>query len=403
MTSRYLAPLSAASVDDASGTGVERFTPIEGLRAWLAWGVVLGHIVLFAGLNRIGIPAGAGEISTVCVEIFIILSGFVIAHLLLTRNEPYLPYIARRFFRLYPAFLVCAAVGAGTIAVSRTPWPGDPTYQYGGQLAALQQTQAQQFLAHVMFHLTMLHGMVSNSILNVSQWALLPPAWSVSLEWQFYLVAPAVMLACRRKGGAVAVGLLTIAGLFLYTRGYLGVFESPSFLPGAGEFFLLGIGSRFCCREFKPAAPTLIGAAALLIGYLAGQMAIAIWLAFLTYLCSRNVETKRVDRPLVKTADALFASRVTQWAGKRTYCVYLVHFPVFQLLLTLFTRVGLTSPDEVAGLLLLAGFPLTALAAEVVHRFVELPGMHFGKDVAGRLASTGASVAPRSRWGMSED
>ena len=366
---------------------MERFAPIEGLRAWLAWGVFLGHIILFAGLSRLGIPDRLGDIATVSVEIFMIVSGFVIAHLLLSRPEPYLPYITKRFFRLFPAFVVCAAAGAAAIAVSRTPWPADLTYQYGRQLIDLQAAQARHLTDHVLLHLTMLHGMVPNNVLNVSQWALLPTAWSISLEWQFYLVAPAILLSFRRTGGAISVALLTVAGLWLFTRGYLGTFESPSIFPGAAEFFLLGIGSRLCWGKIKPIAPAAIAIATLAIAFLTEQMAIGLWLAFLIYVFCQRDTVRGFNRRFVKLADLLFVSRPAQWAGKRTYCVYLVHFPIFQLLLTALMLMGMTSPDHIAGLLLLFGLPLTVAASEVLHRYIELPGMKLGKQVAARLGS----------------
>jgi peptidoglycan/LPS O-acetylase OafA/YrhL len=193
------------------------------------------------------------------------------------------------------------------------------------------------------------------------------------------------------------VALLTVAGLWFYNRGYLGAFESPSFLPGAGEFFLLGIACRFYWDEFKPPAPAAVAIAALAIGCLAGQMAIAIWVAFLTYAASQKAQLRGVNRRFVRVADPLFVSPLAQWAGKRTYCVYLVHYPIYQLLLTALTVVALKSPIEVAGALLVLGLPLTVLTAEALHRYVELPGMSLGKEVARRLSSaaqSGVSARP---------
>jgi peptidoglycan/LPS O-acetylase OafA/YrhL len=395
LTAHFPAP-TVAPTKNLVEAKAQRFAPIEGLRAWLAWGVFVGHVVLFAGLSRIGIPHWAGEITTISVEIFIIVSGFVITHLLLTRRESYLPYITKRFFRLFPAFAVCATIGAAAIVISRTPWPADPTYQYGGQLMALQDAQAHHLAAHVLLHLVMLHGAIPSNVLNVSQWALLPTAWSISLEWQFYLIAPVVLLLFRKKAGALVVSLLTIVGLWSYNRGYLGAFESPSFLPGAGEFFLLGIVCRLYWDEFRPPAPAAIAIAALAVGCLAGQMAIAIWVAFLTYAVSQKAKVCGVNQGFIRIADRLLVSRLAQWAGKRTYCVYLVHYPIYQLLLTALTVVALKSPIEVAGALVLLGFPLTVLTAEALHRYVELPGMSFGKEVARRLGSASQSgVAAR--------
>jgi peptidoglycan/LPS O-acetylase OafA/YrhL len=39
-------------------------------------------------------------------------------------------------------------------------------------------------------HLFMMHGAVPNDVLPHSEYAFNMPAWSISLEWQFYLVAP---------------------------------------------------------------------------------------------------------------------------------------------------------------------------------------------------------------------
>jgi peptidoglycan/LPS O-acetylase OafA/YrhL len=321
-----------------------------------------------------------------------VVSGFVITHLLLTRQERYVPYITKRFFRLFPALVVCATAGAAAVAISRTPWPGDPTYQYGLQLLALQEAQSSHLGAHVLLHLTMLHGVIPNSVLNVSQWALLPPAWSASLEWQFYLVAPAAVLLFRRKAGAILLTLLAGAGLWSYASGRLGTFDSPSILPAAAEFFLVGIASRSLWGEIKPRAPAIVAVTILAIAYVTEEMAIGLWLAFLTYLLEASTPTKEVDRRFVTIGDTLFASRFAQWAGKRTYSVYLVHFPVLQLLLSGVARAGVKSPSEAAALLLALGLPATAVAAEMVHRYVELPGIALGKELALRVTYRASAV-----------
>jgi peptidoglycan/LPS O-acetylase OafA/YrhL len=349
--------------------------------------VFLGHIMLFAGLGRIGVPKKVGLIASTSVEVFIIISGFVITHLILTRQEAYLPYITRRFFRLFPTFAVCAVAGAFAIAVSLTPWTGDPAYEYGQQLVAFKAAQTEHLTPHFLLHLTMLHGVVPNNLLNVSQWAFLPPAWSLSLEWQFYLVAPAVLLLMRKPVGATIVSLFTAAGLFHYSSGRLGSFALPSILPGAAYLFLIGIASRMCCDRVHPSAPMAVSVAAIGVGFVMDHLAVGLWIAFFTFMFCDRRQLKGVDRHFVKLGDAIFSSKVANWAGKRTYCVYLVHFPVYQIVLTWLALAGLKSPASVSLSLLAGGFPLTMIAAELVHRYVELPGISVGRAIARTLTN----------------
>lgn len=73
--------------------------------------MVLAHLVfLSAGSNGNKIADAVYKMGGVAVFVFIILSGFVITHLLFTKRERYLSYLVRRAFRLFPAYLVCLAI-----------------------------------------------------------------------------------------------------------------------------------------------------------------------------------------------------------------------------------------------------------------------------------------------------
>ncbi|MBC8038204.1 MAG: acyltransferase family protein, partial [Rhizobiales bacterium] len=90
-----------------------RIHEFEALRGALAAWVVIGHVFKHSGyapdalypfplLGDPGMP----------VDVFIILSGFVIFSLLDHKHEGYWPFITRRFFRLFPLFLVVLLVSA---------------------------------------------------------------------------------------------------------------------------------------------------------------------------------------------------------------------------------------------------------------------------------------------------
>lgn len=85
---------------------------IEGLRAWLSWVVVFAHIVQMTGVANIFPPLQAFQIGgDFAVNIFIMISGFVITCLILEKKENYKTYIVRRFLRIYPTYLICLVLG----------------------------------------------------------------------------------------------------------------------------------------------------------------------------------------------------------------------------------------------------------------------------------------------------
>ena len=61
------------------------------------------HVAWVSGIQ------GSTQDSTgkAAVEGFIVLSGYVITQLILTKRESYRTFITRRFMRLFPVFFVC--------------------------------------------------------------------------------------------------------------------------------------------------------------------------------------------------------------------------------------------------------------------------------------------------------
>lgn len=82
---------------------MKKFDAIEGLRGWLAWAVVLSHLTYISGFKLPGLSQPLRMIALPAVLIFIIVSGFVITHLILEKEEPYPPILlnALRGFTRY--------------------------------------------------------------------------------------------------------------------------------------------------------------------------------------------------------------------------------------------------------------------------------------------------------------
>lgn len=372
-----------------------RFAAIEGLRGWLAWAVVLSHIAQVLG---IGLHGGhevwldyAGETG---VMTFIAISGFVIAGLVVDRKEPWSRYITRRAFRIFPAYWVAYAAAFFALplaiaALGHTPAAllADPAYNYDEVLRGWQAAVAGRPVEQIGLHAILLQGVIPDSLWPYSSTAVLGPAWSLTLEWQFYLIAPAFVWMVSRDSSRMAVTLLVAALAVAFHMGVFGHYDLPSFLPGAGYIFLIGIASRLNFERLKsaPVGPEIVPMA-LAVGILfPGIMFLAIWLCMLAYLARREAwAASPAGRRLSGVMDVLFASRLAQWFGARSYAVYLVHFPIVMALSLPILRdvPGGTGPYFLA--FLGAVIPLTLLSAELMHRLVELPFIALGARLARR-------------------
>ena len=98
---------------------MKRILEFEGLRGLLAWWVVVSHVVFMSGIDHGMLPGPLRylRLGSLAVDVFIILSGYVIMNLI--HNEPmcYRRYLWRRFLRIYPALVVCLLLSLFTFGV----------------------------------------------------------------------------------------------------------------------------------------------------------------------------------------------------------------------------------------------------------------------------------------------
>jgi peptidoglycan/LPS O-acetylase OafA/YrhL len=343
----------------------KRFSAIEGLRAWLAWAVVLTHLAwwsglkgpLFALLDGLGFPA---------VTTFMIVSGFVITHLVLGRPEPYRYYLLRRFMRLYPLFVVTCVLG---YFAYRLPLqiPGfNP--EFAQDLNRIVVNTDQNFWGHVMAHATMLYGAVPHSLLPSSDMAFNQFAWTISLEWQFYILAPFIVSLIVLRPATAGVVLAAFFAITQWMLGHhwLGSFEHSTVFD-MGGYFAVGIASRMLYPTLADRIENAGAALACIIVFysLTRQHSLAVWSVI--YL---GLLTPSGKRPSVWTF--ALESPVSQYFGSRSYSVFLSHF------LTINSAVWLwgTAPGFVP--LTLMVVPSTIVLSEILYRYVEFPGIALG-------------------------
>src|ERR1700761_4135915 len=368
-----------------------KFPGLDGLRGWLAWTVVLDHVVFFSGFGLPWISRAEAQLAGVCaVMIFVILSGFVITHLVLEKKEPYGLYIARRALRIYPVYLLALLMGVATTflifrtfltpegamdpaAMATLAYPEPDVLMYDH--AALQGSS---YLAHLGLHLALLHGLVSQAFLPHSQLMFLSPAWSLSLEWQFYLVAPFVIRAAAHRFAAIGVVLVTLLLFILTSMNLFGWWGMPSFLPGASLYFAIGIAWRLLVpgQPFRFSIGPAISLALLAIGFIAigaWRLPVEIWLVFfaVSRLQGRVAALGQAFR-------ALFESRVIRHLGEASYSTYLVHVPLLQLAMAVAVHLAL-APATATLFVAVSTLLSTWAVSQLTWRFVELPFIERGK------------------------
>jgi peptidoglycan/LPS O-acetylase OafA/YrhL len=381
-----------------------RFSAIEGLRGWLAWSVVLTHCIVATGIG--GVMVKIGDMGNTAVFVFIIISGFVITHMMIERPEPYAPYITRRFMRIFPLFGVACIAGVFTLqlwpeTLSRMPWviagPAEG-------MAAVVQSQRDHFWAHVVVHLTMLHGAINNNWLPQSSVAFAPPAWSLSLEWQYYLIAPFVFLAAKRAIPTLWLLAGCSVGALLFFRNGFGPFPwlLPSFLPGAAPYFMLGIITRIWWPSIKAANrfPTALSLTALAIAPLCSVFTLPIvaWAMLFSLQCVPD-GLRGYDRQLLQIHRLLVESKIALYWGARSYAVYLIHMPVLCIAMYWFADPTISQWQFLFSILP-ATIIATAISASLAHKWIERPGIRLGTNMAILMQSFGYATNPNTSQGL---
>jgi peptidoglycan/LPS O-acetylase OafA/YrhL len=374
------------------------FNEIVGLRIYLALWVAVGHGLQLAGVHDTNPLLQVILDGHAAVVVFMIVSGFVIANLLLTKQESYPRYITRRFFRLYPAYVLCAVAGYlladnWSQIMRDVPWAADPRWtEYAASIFQLEREVRDNFWPHLGFHAVMLHGLVPAEVLHRAPMTFLPAAWSISLEWQFYLVAPLLLSVARhrRRLPIIVGGALVLFAA--YHAGLLGHYDIGASLAGATPYFLVGIASRLgfdklAALNISPLTASVVAVFAA-ASMLRDPLPFLVWAVFYCYLLwHRNAPiTGRAFR-------ALTLPKPFQLLGEASYSLYLAHRPVQVALASVAMGLMTVSHASMMAIQLVAvaiAIPISLL----MYFTVERGGIALGRSLAQRLPGSGPPAHP---------
>lgn len=281
---------------------------INGLRAFAVISVVLYHF---------GVPYVSGGF--VGVDVFFVISGFLMTGIVLERvdHKGVLDFYIARFLRIVPALLVVVItlMAFGMFALS--------TNEYEGL--------SRNAIASLLFYSNNYYAIHSSYFDPSSELNFLLHTWSLSAEWQFYILYPLLVILIKKLRLPVGLALSAIftISLTITLMRVTGTREDIFYLlpTRAWEMLAGGLVYMASVRYKMPEwikhcdgyGIALIVVAATILhsnGY---------WPSYSTFAPVLGASMVI----LANDQNSIFTSnRVAQWAGKISYSVYLWHWPV---------------------------------------------------------------------------
>ncbi|MFK8250413.1 acyltransferase family protein [Ancylobacter terrae] len=360
---------------------------VDGLRTLAVVSVILFHL---------GLPWLPGGF--VGVDVFFVISGFVVATSVLAARFDHFGaflafFYARRIVRIMPALILCVLVTALAAAMFIPPAWLSTTNDRTGLMALLGVSNM---------------SLALNTDTYFSPRAEYNPythTWSLGVEEQFYFIFPIIFFFWawrrstegRRRGVVLTFAFLSIASLVV--AAILTHYRQQwAFYLIIARFWELGLGIllsttlpiwRARMGRLSSASAQALGGLAVVL--LAASLLLADGLAFPfpwalpPVLATALLIVVVVGRPETLLGRTM-ASAPMVYVGRRSYSLYLWHWPVFVLMRW---TVGLETPLQLASAL-----ALTIVLALAAYRFVEDPVRH-ARPVreASRLRVVGVGLA----------
>jgi exopolysaccharide production protein ExoZ len=295
----------------------ERFTSMEGLRAYAAFLIFLVHYfgeyaqkVLKLDLNEIRLAESPTAFTALIyylhnsqygVDIFFFLSGFLIYRIITRNNFSYFDFVRDRALRIYPAFGVSLLI-----------------YAYTDILASNGSLNLLQFVGNLLF----LNGVPS---LNVEPYNYV--TWTLFYEFAFYLTFPAILLF-PRDNGRVRPWRVLESGIVFLSIVFFKLFRDIGFEFVRFAMFFGGALMACYTQEQLKRLVARIPDIAVLILYLASTLFFSYvnsWLYFVpiflftTFLLASKA---LYDKGLLHW---IFSLTFMRYMGNISYSFYLMH------------------------------------------------------------------------------
>jgi peptidoglycan/LPS O-acetylase OafA/YrhL len=356
-------------------------TPLRGIAA--LW-VVLFHYCWHFPAVHPDRYTGAVYKGYLAVDLFFMLSGFVISHVYhrvfarQVTGRHYRDFLKARVARIYPLHLTVLLLFVATALAERAA-----AYAHGGSVGPIPLV-GERSLGAFFANLLMLQGIWAREL----SWN--DPAWSISLEFLAYLLFPLLFPSLWRARPGAKAG---IAAMLLVVLGWLAYRTGDDFNQWNG----LGAIMR-CLPEFsigallysayrsRVLAPVLAADTALLSGILL--------LCGLLQFAAPDVSIIPLFALLILTAvgnqgrlGQLLNSAPFLWLGNISYSLYLIHwFVLFVATEAMRVRPGTDIaklPVNLSLALMIAMLAASLVLATISYRFIEVAGRRWLRERLG--------------------
>lgn len=281
---------------------------INGLRAFAVISVVLYHF---------GVPYVSGGF--VGVDVFFVISGFLMTGIVLERvdHKGVLDFYIARFLRIVPALLVVVItlMAFGMLSLS--------TNEY--------EVLSKNAIASLLFYSNNYYAIHSSYFDPSSELNFLLHTWSLSAEWQFYILYPLLVILIKKLRLPVGLSLSAIftMSLAITLMRVTGTREDIFYLLPTRAWEMLS-GGLVYMASVRYKTPEWIKHCD---GYGIALIVVAATILHSNgYWPSYSTFAPVLGASMVILANdqnSIFTSnRVAQWAGKISYSVYLWHWPV---------------------------------------------------------------------------
>jgi peptidoglycan/LPS O-acetylase OafA/YrhL len=327
---------------------------LDGLRGVAIGIVVLGHLLVFAvglGLTRLGPLPPLG------VNLFFVLSGFLITRILLdarTKTNYYLSFYARRALRIWPIYFLILAILFGvtnhrlaalTFDESRLRWPFFVLY-----------------VQNIVYKQAVLLGPAALII-----------TWSLAVEEQFYTLWPLIVRNLSNNAlRGLLVGFIVLAPI---ARLFCPQFGFDPYINPLCRFDAMAMGGLVAIwlTERQPTRERVFRVVWSVVA-LAIVLAGVSYAAGIFHLVSKSIESAMWTALLLGAMVSAFVVRilshtVLRFLGKISYCAYLTHFIIGSFVISLWPGGGI----GVRILRVTVVLTMTCFVGILSWRFVEEP------------------------------